>query len=70
MSTKGIKKSSNKKLLLQSISVRNILKAGKIFLSNDPYGLIKNKLEIKNWVKNNKLNEINSLPKDERSNLN
>jgi len=68
--TKGIKKSSNKKLLLQSISVRNILKAGKIFLSNDPYGLIKNKLEIKNWVKNNKLNEINSLPKDERSNLN
>ena len=68
--TNGVRKSSNKRLLLQSINVKNILEAGKNFLSDDPYGLIENKLEIKNWVKNDKLDEINSLPEDERSILN
>ena len=44
--TKGVRKTSNKKLILESINVNDILESGRNFLSYDPYGLIKNKLEI------------------------
>ena len=68
--TKEVRKSSNNKFILESVNVNFILEAGKSFLTHDPYGLVKNKLEVKNWVKNDKLNEINNLPKNEQTNLN
>ena len=68
--TKQVRKSFNKKLILESVKVNSILEAGKNFFSYDPYGFIKNKLEVKNWVKNDKLNEIKNLPKNEQTNLN
>ena len=68
--TKEVRKSSNKKFILEAVKVNFILEAGKNFFSYDPYGFIKNKLEIKNWVKNDKLDEIKNLPKNEQTNLN
>ena len=58
--SKSFKKSENKDIVFESIKTSCLNKIGKKIFSKNPWIIIKNKKETKNWIKNEKVNEVNS----------
>lgn len=57
-SSKSYRKSSNRSLNLESIKASCIDKIGNKIFSNNPWIIVKNKKDIKEWIKKNKEKEI------------
>ena len=53
----SFKKNSSKEFTFESIEAKCLDKIGKIFFSKNPWMIVKNKNEVKNWIKKEKIIE-------------
>jgi hypothetical protein len=57
-------------IFVESVTAKVVQEAGLSILQENPYGLVKNANEVREWVANDRLNEIRALPPGDQSPFN